>query len=234
MPHGMSIRFELPNTPDGRRSHTDIISHSTESFPTRTGEEFLEMLQLISKSQSETDDPNSIKKYVMSHKAAADHLSRPKQAVESYAADTYFGVNTFILINGERKTNIRYRFEPGDGIKVLSDEEFKAKSENYLSDELKARLPGRPIIFKLIAQIAGEGDRADDCTSLWPEDREKVELGTLELKEMLDEQTSLETQKKVIYDPIPRIEGVEPADDPMLEMRAAVYLLSGKQRREAQ
>ena len=107
LPHGMAVRFELPNTAEGRRSHTDIIAHSTESFPTRTGEEFLEMLQLIAKSQSETEHPNSIEKYVGSHPAAHSHLTRPKPAVKSYAADVYFGVNTFRLVNGEKKTSVR-------------------------------------------------------------------------------------------------------------------------------
>lgn len=38
-------------------------------------------------------------------------------------------------------------------------------------------------------------------------------------------------QKHIIFDPIPRVEGVEASDDPLLEMRASIYLVSGKQRR---
>src|ERR1700730_13457853 len=34
-PRGMATRFHL-----GERVHTDIVSHSTDGFPTRTGEEF--------------------------------------------------------------------------------------------------------------------------------------------------------------------------------------------------
>jgi catalase len=40
-------------------------------------------------------------------------------------------------------------------------------------------------------------------------------------------------QKHVIFDPIPRLPGIEPSDDPLLELRAAVYLSSGRRRREA-
>jgi len=36
----------------------------------------------------------------------------------------------------------------------------------------------------------------------------------------------------MIFDPIPRVDGIEPSDDPLLELRAAVYLLSGRRRRE--
>jgi catalase len=35
------------------------------------------------------------------------------------------------------------------------------------------------------------------------------------------------------YKPIPRVDGIEPSDDPLLELRAAVYLLSGRRRRQA-
>lgn len=35
-------------------------------------------------------------------------------------------------------------------------------------------------------------------------------------------------QKRMIFDPLPRVDGIEPSDDPLLELRAAVYLLSGR------
>jgi catalase len=40
-------------------------------------------------------------------------------------------------------------------------------------------------------------------------------------------------QKQTIFDPIPRVDGIEPSDDPLLELRAAVYLMSGRRRRSA-
>ena len=32
-------------------------------------------------------------------------------------------------------------------------------------------------------------------------------------------------QKKIIFDPIPGLQGIEPSRDPLLETRAAVYLI---------
>ena len=49
----------------------------------------------------------------------------------------------------------------------------------------------------------------------------------------LAEEESLKEQKRVIFDPIPRVDGVEVSDDPLLDVRASVYLISGRQRREA-
>jgi catalase len=40
-------------------------------------------------------------------------------------------------------------------------------------------------------------------------------------------------QKQIIFDPIPRLDGIEPSDDPLLELRAAIYLISGRRRRSA-
>jgi catalase len=39
-------------------------------------------------------------------------------------------------------------------------------------------------------------------------------------------------QQQIIFDPIPRVDGTEPSDDPLLELRAAIYLVSGRRRRQ--
>jgi len=39
-PRGMAIRFHL-----AEHDHTDIVAHSTDGFPVRTGEEFLELVR---------------------------------------------------------------------------------------------------------------------------------------------------------------------------------------------
>src|SRR5215471_2421741 len=44
-PRGMSTRFHL-----GEHAHTDIVAHSTNGFPIRTGEEFLEFLRAAAAS----------------------------------------------------------------------------------------------------------------------------------------------------------------------------------------
>ena len=58
-----------------------------------------------------------------------------------------------------------------------------------------------------------------------------VELGTITLTDRVDDDA--QEQKKIIFDPIPRLDGIEPSDDPLLELRAAVYLISGRRRRAA-
>ena len=44
---------------------------------------------------------------------------------------------------------------------------------------------------------------------------------------------STREHEKIIFDPIPRVDGIERSDEPVLELRAAIYLLSGRRRRQA-
>ena len=80
-------------------------------------------------------------------------------------------------------------------------------------------------------QVAAEGDTVDDATKHWPESREQTELGVIELTSVVPD--SVAQQKHIIFDPIPRVDGIEPSADPLLELRAAIYLLSGRRRRAA-
>jgi catalase len=79
--------------------------------------------------------------------------------------------------------------------------------------------------------VANDDDTVDDATVHWPEERPLVNFGKIVLtKPAADDARE---QKRIIFDPIPRVDGIEPSDDPLLELRAAVYLLSGRRRRQA-
>ncbi len=97
-------------------------------------------------------------------------------------------------------------------------------------DEIKERVARSPIRFDIQVQIAKDGDMVNDSTVHWPASRPIIPLGTVALTELAPDD---ETHRKIIFDPIPRVEGIEPSDDPLLELRAAAYLLSGRARRQA-
>jgi catalase len=79
-------------------------------------------------------------------------------------------------------------------------------------------------------QVAHDGDVVDDATIHWPADRPLVPLGTIVLTAKAPDD---EFHRRIIFDPIPRVDGIEPSDDPLLELRAAIYLISGLRRRQA-
>jgi len=225
-PRGIAIRFNL-----GDRVHTDIIGHSTPFFPARTGAEFLEFLRAIASSAAGGESPSPVEKFLGSHPAALAFVQAPKPAPSSYAREAYFGVTAFKLVAEDGKsTFIRYQVVPDLGVEPLSSADLAAKGPDYLQEDLSARVP---FTLRLLAQVAEEGDVTDDATVHWPETRQLVELGVLKVEQVVSPDLNAGQQKKIIFDPIPRVKGVEPSDDPLLELRAAVYLISGKERRAA-
>jgi catalase len=79
-------------------------------------------------------------------------------------------------------------------------------------------------------QIAESGDIVDDATIHWPPNRRWIQFGTIALTAKASDDKE---QQRIIFDPIPRVDGIEPSADPLLELRAAIYLLSGRRRRQA-
>jgi catalase len=226
-PRGLAMRFHL-----AEHVHTDIVSHSTDGFPARTGQEFLEFLQAAAASGPETPSPKPIEQFLGSHPAALAFVQAPKPSPSSFAKETYFGVTAMRFINqGGAGRYGRYRILPDAGVEHLDPEVTKDKGPNFLFDELTERIASGPISFQVFAQLANDGDEVNDATVHWPEDRPLTRLGQIVLTDPAADDA--QDQKKIIFDPIPRVDGIEPSDDPLLELRAAIYLISGRRRRGA-
>lgn len=232
-PRGFALRFHL-----GERVHTDIVAHSAPFFPTRNGPDFLDLLRAqvaSADSAAEGVSPSAIEKFLSNHPETVRFIEWPKPSPVSFATEPFFGVNSFNFISSEGvSTHIRYRIMPVAGEDFVSGEELGTKSPSYLFDELLGRLQKGPIEFRLLVQIAHEDDVVDDATVQWPDDRELVELGTIKLDSFVEDDESMKEQKYIIFDPVPRVEGIEPSDDPLIDFRAAIYLASGLERRKAE
>jgi catalase len=227
-PRGLAIRFHL-----AEHVHTDIVSHSVDAFPTRDGNEFLEFLKAAAASGPDVPSPKPVEKFLGSHPAALAFIQAPKPFPVSLAQQTYYAVTAFAFTNASGVTKFgRYRIVPELGNKFFSDAEAAALSPNFHFDELLHRVAQSPIRFKILVQVAAPGDVTDDATVHWPESRELVELGVIELVEPVKDNAA--EQKQLIFDPIPRVDGIEASADPLLELRAAIYLLSGRRRRKAE
>jgi catalase len=226
-PRGMAVRFHL-----AERVHTDIVSHSTDGFPTHTGAEFLDFLRAVAATTPEAPHPTPIEAFLGSHPAALAFVQTPKPAPVSFATETYFGVTAMQFLNEDGASRYgRYRIIPEAGNAHLTAEEAAAKGENFLFDEIVSRIAAGPVKYKIAVQLADAGDEVNDATIHWPAERELLEIGTLELTAPVVNDAA--EQKHIIFDPIPRVDGIEPSDDPLLELRAAIYLISGRKRRSA-
>jgi catalase len=226
-PRGCAIRFHL-----GERVHTDIVAHSTNGFPARTGQDFLELLTAIAATDMTHIPGSPLEKYLGTHPAALAFVSAPKPPPSSFARETYFGLTAVRFLSKDGASRYgRYRILPAEGNDHLDAAAVAAKGANYLFDEIEARISREPVKFKVVAQLAEAGDTVDDVTVQWPEERRLLELGQLSFTApVLDE---AHEQKQIIFDPIPRVDGIDASADPLLDLRAAIYLLSGRRRRAA-
>jgi catalase len=226
-PRGLAIRFNL-----AEHVHTDIISHSTDGFPTRTGAEFLEFLHAVATTDPSKPSPTPVEQFLGAHPETLAFVQTPKPSPSSFARETYYGVTALKFTNKESVSHFgRYRIIPEAGNDHLDDATTKTKEPNFLFDELTERIAKGPISFDILLQVANDGDIVDDATKHWPGDRPLVNLGKMVLTAPVTD--NAHQQKKIIFDPIPRVEGIEASDDPLLELRAAVYLISGRRRRQA-
>jgi catalase len=225
-PRGLAIRFHL-----AEHVHTDIIAHSVDAFPVRTAEEFVEFLRAIYASQSSVSKPTPIEMFLGTHPAALEFVQAPKPFPASFARESFFAVNAYKFVNQEGIARYgRYRIRPEGAGEYLDDAAAARQPPNYLFDEIRARLAKGTMKMRIAVQVAGEGDNLTDSTVHWPKDRPQMEFGTVEL--MSEIPNNDDEQRHIIFDPIPRVDGIEVSSDPLLEPRASVYLMSGRRRRK--
>lgn len=227
-PRGFALRFYLAD-----HVHTDIIGHSVDAFPVRTAEEFLEFLRAIGASGPDVPKPTPIEAFLGSHPAALAFVQAPKPIPTSFAKESFFSVNAYKFTNAEGVSKFgRYRIVPVDGDEHLTSDAAAKQNPNFLFDEIKNRVARGPVKLHVQVQVASDGDVVDDATIQWPAQRPVVEFGTVELNGLVPDEEA--AQRQIIFDPIPRVDGIESSGDPLLDPRANIYLASGRRRRAAQ
>jgi len=226
-PRGIAIRFYLEE-----HVHTDIIAHSVDGFPTRTAEEFLQFLRAIHASSPGAPKPTPIESFLSSRPAALAFVQAPKPVPTSFAKESFYSVSAYKFTNSAGVSKFgRYRVIPQDGNLYLELSAAAKKGPNFLFEEIKDRIASGTVKMRVVVQVASDGDVVDDSTVHWPDQRPLLEFGTIELNDLVPEGDV--AQRQIIFDPIPRVDGIEPSGDPLLDPRASLYLVSGHRRRAA-
>jgi catalase len=224
-PRGIAIRFHL-----SEHTHTDIIGQSADGFPVHTGEEFLEFLRAAAAFGA--GQPQAMGAFLASHPNAKRFVDAPKPVPTSFARETFFAVTSFKFTNASGVSRHgRFRIRPDAGTEYLSNEAAAAKSENFLFDEIGQRLAKEPVKFSVLVQMAESGDDVADSSVIWPASRMETRFGTISLTAPVDDQAP--ERRKIIFDPLPRVDGIDSSGDPLTAVRADLYLLSGRRRRAA-
>jgi catalase len=221
---GMAVKFRVPDGPE-----IDSVTITIPVFFVSTPEAFLAFTR-ARRPDPETGQPDMEKiGAVIAERpeiGAALQLILPTLTPPvSYATCAYNSLHAFCLVNGEdEKTWARLRWRPEAGEHVLAEEEIDAQGPDYLQEELRERLDRDPIRFRLDAILAADGDPLDDPTQPWPDDREAVELGAMELTRVVD------LDESMIFDPNNLADGIEPSDDAILAARSPAYSVSIERR----
>jgi catalase len=217
---GLAVKFYLP---DG--SKTDVVTLSLPQFFVRTPEEFLEFTR-ARKPDPDSGQPDleKVGAFISAHPEAlpAIQAALGAEPPESYATVAYNSIHAFHWEDGGgRRRAVRYRFEPEDGERTLTDERARELGADYLQTELVARAS---TAFRMLVVLAGVGDDPDDPTVAWPEDRERVEVGRLELTG--PDSTRERDGDILVFDPTRVTDGIELSDDAILRFRPRAYSVS--------
>ena len=225
---GFATRFVLS---DDGHTHYDLITNNSNGFVVSTGQEFLDQFKAVKAGKMD----EFLEKYP--HARYFNENQTPAHA-HSFATEQWYAVHAYKFVNAEGKERFfRWRVVPWQGVMKHSKADAARQAKNFQFDDLEYRLShGKPIKYRLLAQLAEDGDEVNDSTKVWPETNEFVEMGEIvvdRLWTMDDGEPAGREQKRIIYDPVPRyMEGIEVSDDPLIEVRTAVYLISGRIRRE--
>ena len=221
---GMAIRFGLPS--GGAATWAAI---NIPVFPARTPEEFIGLTQ--AQAPGKDGKPKFLR--VLWHVVRHIHIIASVKFIKalkptgSFALESYHGIHTYYLVDAAGKRNpFRYHW-----ISRTDDDadagEIKGRPDQYLLNEIRARLGKGPVSWDLTAQFPAPGDELNDPSVQWPEDRPKTVLGRLTLDRVHEDQASVEG---LVFDPTNVPPGVELSDDPILKFRPLAYGVSFDRR----
>lgn len=224
----MATKFYLP---DG--TVTDLIAITLPAFFARTPEEF------IAFTEAHTADPATgqpelakLKAFMASHPNGARvlQLLLTQPALVSFAQISYRPLHTYHFVNASGVGRwARYHWEPEAGVAGQPIEELAKQPHDYLYEELEGRLRAGPVAFRLELELAQDGDPVDDPSALWPDGRERVVVGRLELFRRTTEEEI--GDPVMMHDPTAVTDGIEVSpDDQIIAVRRGAYLVSVAER----
>lgn len=221
---GMAVSFELP---DGSR--TDVLGQTAPNFPINTPEGFVEVVQAnVAGIARLWKFPVFLAKHPDAIPGLRANLEALKPA-KSYGTRRYFPIHAFKWVNADGgEQYVRYTWVPEAGEQTISQGKAKELGPDYLQEEMLERLANGPARFTLQLQLAAEGDRTDDPRKNWPDDRETVVAGTLEITEL--DPLAETGGELIVFDPMRLTDGIEPSDDPILHYRPRAYSVSAERR----
>jgi catalase len=211
---------------------SDILAQSAPVHFARTPGQMLAFLEARVPGPDGKPDMKKVKAFSAANPETlhqANYIAaRPLPA--SFAGTTYWGVHAFSATNAQGETRfIKFKIAPVGRDVTLTAEEARAKSADFLHDDLESRIAAGNVRFNVMALLGRPDDPIMDVTVRWPDEdaREAVRLGTIVI-------TGFEADDACdgsIFDPANLAEGIGLPPDEIFAARRAAYSISLAKRR---
>ncbi|MFM0342316.1 catalase family peroxidase [Paraburkholderia fungorum] len=210
---------------DGTEWRTAMINAPV--FAVATPEAFYDLL----KASADTKDPDAMKNFVAAHPefGAFGAWAVGGTWTGSYAQERYNSLNSFIFTDAAGKDQaVRWSFVPAAQPEAVSPDQLKTRGDDFLDADITQRVHSAPQKWTLVVTVANPGDPTADPTKPWPEDRRKVEAGTLVVNAIEPEVDG--PCRDLNFDPTVLPPGMHVSDDPFPAARSAAYSVSFNRR----
>jgi catalase len=221
---GFSFRID----PNGAGQTEFVMINAPMNFA-KTPKQMLEFIQVRRPGADGKVDADKVKAWTDANPetTAQGRFLASQPIPASWVGTTFHGIHAYTLTNAAGASQVvKIRMAPTGGPAVLTDDEAKAKPNDYLVDDMKERLAGgKPTSFDMLAVMGRAGDHTNDVTKLWDDEanRPTVKLGTLKIAAL----EKNETCDDQIFAPTNLADGIAgPKDDPMFEIRTPAYAIS--------
>lgn len=217
---GLAVSFHLP---DDQR--TDVVAINLPRFPVSHPDDFLALVRAL------TPHPAMIWRlpaFLLRHPRVLASLPANLWAVArppaSFASIAYYAVHAFTWITpyGSER-HVRYRWVP-EQVRHLGWIRAICRGPRYLEQELREHLRRGVARLHLQVQVARPGDVLDDPAQPWPDSRDLITVGTLEL--LAEDGSGIAPD----FDPLRLVDGIVASPDPVLHFRHALYGLAARAR----
>jgi catalase len=227
---GIGVKVRLP---DG--STTDIVGITLPVFFVRTPDDLLAFNE-ARRIDPATGGPDMAKvgAFLAEHPETVPAVTAAITAAapESYARMTYHGIHAFRYVAADGSArHARWHLVPHDGDATISDDDAAGRDPDYLRHELDSRLARGPAVLHLELEMAVEGDSVDDPTAIWPDNRERVRVGRVEITQLAFDRDR--DGDVLVFDPSRVPDGIELTADPILHARSGAYSVSVARRTAA-
>ena len=199
-----------------------IMNMNTEDFfPVPTAEEFVALMQAKAQGSEAVAAFAQNSPELRAHKAY--HKARDK-TLRPYEGAIYNSINSFYLVDdADNRTAVRWSFVPAGQHDIVLE-----TNPSFFFENIQENLSRGEVAWDMVITIANPGDDILNPASLWEGDHTQVTAARLVVETALREEDS--TCGEMNFDPLILSDGFEPTEDPMLEVRSAVYAIGVSRR----